>query len=72
MLKYLEGKFGDALEDVSQAMLALAKSLPPDQMAEKAYTLYEKFRPGFLPARKDGGHPDSRNSRSYSKMPMNF
>ena len=27
--KYLESKFGDALEDVSDAMLELAKSLPP-------------------------------------------
>ena len=34
--KYLEGKFGDALEDVSKAMLELAKSLPPSQLAERA------------------------------------
>jgi hypothetical protein len=34
--KYLEGKFGDALEEVSNAMLDLAKSLPPSQLAEKA------------------------------------
>jgi len=27
--KYLESKFGDALEDVSKAMLELAKSLSP-------------------------------------------
>ena len=37
--KYLEGKFGDAFEDVPMAMLGLAKSLPPYQLAEKAYTL---------------------------------
>jgi hypothetical protein len=37
--KYLESKFGDALEDVSNAMLELAKSLPPSQLAEKAYAL---------------------------------
>jgi hypothetical protein len=34
--KYLEGKFGDALEDVSKAMLELAKSLPPPKLIEKA------------------------------------
>jgi hypothetical protein len=34
--KYLEGKFGDALEDVSRAMFELAKSLPPLQLAEKS------------------------------------
>jgi hypothetical protein len=38
--KYLESKFGDALEEVSNAMMDLAKSLPPVQLAEKAYTLY--------------------------------
>ena len=35
--KYLESKFGDPLEDVSKAMLELAKSLPPSELAEKAY-----------------------------------
>ena len=38
--KYLQSQFGDALEDVSKALLELAKSLPPSQQAEKAYTLY--------------------------------
>ncbi len=37
--KYLGAKFGDALKDVSRAMLELAKSLPPSQLAEKAYSL---------------------------------
>jgi len=50
--KYLESKFGDALEDVSKAMLELAKSLPPSQLAEKAYALYEKFRPEIPPGKK--------------------
>ena len=50
--KYQEGKFGDALEDVSNAMLELAKSLPPPQLAEKAYALYEKFRPEIPPGKK--------------------
>ena len=53
--KYLEGKFGDALEDVSKAMLELAKSLPPPELAEKAYTLYEKFRPEIPPGKKGWG-----------------
>jgi hypothetical protein len=53
--KYLEGKFGDALEDVSKAMRELAKSLPPSQLAEKAYTLYEKFRPEIPPGKKGWG-----------------
>ncbi len=53
--KYLVGKFGDALEDVSMAMLDLAKSLPPSQLAEKAYGLYEKFRPEIPPGKKGWG-----------------
>ena len=53
--KYLESKFGDALEDVSNAMLELAKSLPPSQLAEKAYGLYEKFRPDIPPGKKGWG-----------------
>jgi len=53
--KYLEGKFADALEDVSRAVLDLAKSLPPSQLAEKTYTLYEKFRPEIPPGKKGWG-----------------
>lgn len=52
--KYLEGKSADALEDVSKAMLDLAKSLPSSQLAEKAYGLYEKFRSEILPAKRGG------------------
>jgi len=55
MQKYLESKFGDALEDVSNAMLELARSLPPSQLAEKAYALYEKFRPEIPPGKKGWG-----------------
>jgi hypothetical protein len=53
--KYLEGKFGDALQDVSDAMRKLANSLPSPQMAEKAYALYEKFRPEIPPGKKGWG-----------------
>jgi hypothetical protein len=51
--KDLKGKLGDALGYVSKAMLELAKSLPPSQLVEKAYGLYEKFRPEILPGKKD-------------------
>jgi len=53
--KYLESKFGDALKDVSNAMLELAKSLPPSHLAEKAYALYERFRPEIPPGKKGWG-----------------
>jgi hypothetical protein len=53
--KYLEGNFGDALEDVSNAMLELAKSLPPSQLTERAYGLYEKLNPDIPPGEKGAG-----------------
>ena len=43
--KYLTGKFGDDLETVRQAMTELAGSLEPDDLAARAYRLYEEFRP---------------------------
>jgi len=43
--RYLEQKFGDALPEVTAAMKALAKSMPPRRLAEEAFPLYEKFRP---------------------------
>jgi hypothetical protein len=36
-------------------MLEHAKSLPPAQLAEKAYPLYERFRPKIPPGKKGGG-----------------
>jgi hypothetical protein len=43
--RYLEGKFGDAQQQVEATMLGLARSLPPDELAARAYALYEAFRP---------------------------
>lgn len=51
--RYLEGKFGDALGDARTAMMALARSLPPAELREQAYALYEDFRPA-IPAGKKG------------------
>jgi hypothetical protein len=50
--KYLESKFGDALGDVSNAMLELAKYLPPSQIPQKAYALCQKLRPEIPPGKK--------------------
>jgi hypothetical protein len=43
--RYLESKFGDALREVEATMLELARRLPPDELAARAYALYEAFRP---------------------------
>jgi len=53
--KYLESEFGDALGDVSKAMLGLAKSLPFSQLVERAYALYEEFRPEIPSSKKGWG-----------------
>ena len=52
---YPVGKFGEALKDVLKAMRELAKSLPPPELAERAYALYDKFRPEFPPGKKRMG-----------------
>jgi hypothetical protein len=45
--RYLETKFGASLESVRAAMSALAKSIPKPELAERAFALYEQFRPGI-------------------------
>ena len=45
--RYLEGKFGEALPAVREAMRALAKAFKPDQLAQEAFGLYVEFRPGI-------------------------
>jgi hypothetical protein len=43
--RYLEKKFGPDLPDVRAAMATLARSFAPEDLAARAYALYEKFRP---------------------------
>jgi hypothetical protein len=43
--RYLEQRFGQDLNDVQAALEKLAKAYKPDELATKAYTLYEQFRP---------------------------
>ena len=43
--RYLKRSFGDALDDVRSAMMRLARSMPPKELARRAYALYERFRP---------------------------
>ena len=45
--RYVQQKFGDALPDVRDAMTALAAAHLPEQLAAKAYALYERFRPAI-------------------------
>jgi hypothetical protein len=43
--KYLREKFGPALEDVERAMRTLAQAIEPKKLNDKAFALYERFRP---------------------------
>jgi len=45
--RYLEGKFGDSLADVREAMEELARSFSPEDLADQAFRLYEHFRPAI-------------------------
>jgi len=53
--RYLEGKFGDALQAVGQSMAELADAFEPHQLAEIAFALYEKFRPKIASGRRGWG-----------------
>ncbi len=43
--KYLAGKFGQGLEEATEAMRRLARSREPARLAIEAFRLYEQFRP---------------------------
>lgn len=53
--RYLEKKFAGALDDARKAMMHLAKSRKPDELAEEAYALYEEFRPDVPKGKKGWG-----------------
>jgi hypothetical protein len=43
--KYLESKFGDALEDVSNPLLRLCRNFIALRASRGIYALYEELRP---------------------------
>ncbi len=45
--RYLRVKFGDAFETVHRALRELAHAYAPKDLAAKAFSLYEHFRPGI-------------------------
>ncbi len=52
---YLGKKFGDSLAAAREAMEDLAKAFDPEELAEKAYSLYEQFRPEIPPGKRGWG-----------------
>jgi hypothetical protein len=55
VMKYLQGKFGEALPPTEQAMRALAASYSPDRLDVEAYSLYERFRPAVEKGKRGWG-----------------
>lgn len=53
--RYLEQKFGEKLPKVRSAMKELANSFDKKELAARAYTLYEKFRPEIPEGKKGWG-----------------
>ena len=52
---YLETKFGDDLDAARGALAALAQAYRPEELAAKAFGLYEAFRPEVPEGRKGWG-----------------
>ena len=52
---YLKRSFGDNLAKVEAAMQKLAASRKPKDLGDKAYALYEQFRPGVPAGQKGWG-----------------
>ncbi len=53
--RYLEGKFGDALPAVREAMQTLARAHTLEQLATQAFDLYQAFRPQVARGEKGWG-----------------
>lgn len=53
--RYLEGKFGEDLSAAKAAMAELAAALDADDLADRAFSLYEQFRPQIPSGRRGWG-----------------
>lgn len=53
--RYLDKKFGKEMEDVQTGMEELANAYKPEELAAKAYSLYERFRPDIPEGKRGWG-----------------
>ena len=53
--RYLQSKFGEDLGEVRAAMQALAQSYEPEALNERAFALYERFRPAVAKGKQGWG-----------------
>jgi hypothetical protein len=55
VLNTIRGEFGDALDEMTEALLELARSRPPSELAKEAYALYERSQPEIPPGKRGWG-----------------
>jgi len=67
----LESKFGEHLEAARSAMSMLAKSYAPDDLVDRAYALYEAFRPKIPAGVKGWGAAGVQDLKQIEKREGN-
>ena len=68
---YLERGFKDDLKAVRGAMEALAKAREPDDLADEAFQLYERFRPQIEPGKRGWGQKGTLDLGLISRLSRN-
>jgi len=58
---YLDKAFGDDLATVQAAMTTLAATFEPNELAERSFALYERFRPQIAAGRRGWGQKGELN-----------
>ena len=65
---YIESKFGDVLDEVTEAMVDLARSVFPSELNGKAYWQYETFRSEAPSSKRGWGAPGKLDLDHIRKM----
>jgi len=66
--RYLEKKFGAQLDEVRAALEALAQAYPPQELKQRAFALYEQFRPKVPEGVTGWGAAGELNLESIRKL----
>ncbi len=66
--RYLEQKFGAELAEARAALEDLAQAYPPKELEQRAYALYEQFRPEIPEGRRGWGASGDLNLEHIHEM----
>ncbi len=69
--RYLEQKFGAELSEVRAALEDLAQAYPPQELEQRAYRLYEQFRPEIPEGTRGWGAAGDLNLERIRDMAKN-